>query len=586
MLGSIDVFNVGRSQRAILYRDGAHPGVRTALWVEIGAHVLHAGHCLRGAAGFWLVESMDGLVGCHASARPTNRRSVGGRVVRDLPCLDPGADWLKELAQALANAPGAQAPACAERHALERAVDAFCAALDTAVLSAVREEAAATPAAYNHYRQGGERLRRNRLQAAQSHPRFATALRLDWRFCRAVDSGAELTRSLAMHYRVGAATIRRTRRLARECFPAGELPQVLKYADALPAQALPVTPEDWTVYRRLADGLQTLTQLTGIAPSKLLHPFLGGWATGLTALERRLQAPLDLDAILEMMHCTYHYGVRPAVATALAQAGREGELVASPPAEFFPLWFGRYGLARLAEIAQQWHEAHGRFSLERLAGTRAGAPLSWPSLLDSGASHGGLRVVELTSRAALDLEGRRLQHCVASYAIKCLLAESAIFSIRDGAGVPLSTFEVRVPADGPPELLQHHAVANEPPSEHEQAVARHFVERVLARLPRERIGTVSAGAPGAGAWRARPARQAGYPPGAIDPGGAWAAGRGHHHRPPCRGAARWCGCISRAARTGGAGRDGCRESVVGCRAQRLIVSDHELPRRPRICRRI
>jgi len=490
MLGSIDVFNAGRSHRATLYRDGAQPGVRTALWVEIGANVLPAGHCFYGAAGFWLAESMDGLVGCHVSARPPNGRSVGGRVVHDLPCLDPGADWLRKLAQALANAPGAQAAAPAEHHALERAVDAFCATLDTDVLAAVREEAAATPATYNHYRQGGERLRRNRLQAALSHPRFATALRLDWRLRRAVDSGAQLTPSLAMHYQVGAATIKRIRQLAKGCFPAGELPLVLKYADALPAQALPATPEDWAMYRRIADGLDTLARLTGIAQSKLLQPFLSGWATGLAALERRLQAPLDLDAILEMMHCTYNYGVRPAVATALAQAGREVELVASPPAGFFPLWFGRYGLARLAEIAQQWHEVHGRFSLERLAGTRAGAPLSWPSLLDSGASHGGLRVVELTSRAALDLEGRRLQHCVASYAIKCLLAESAIFSIRDGAGAPLSTFEVRVPADGPPELLRHHATANEPPSEHEQVVARRFVERVLVRLPRERIGTV------------------------------------------------------------------------------------------------
>ena len=119
-----------------------------------------------------------------------------------------------------------------------------------------------------------------------------------------------------------------------------------------------------------------------------------------------------------------------------------------------------------------------------------GASLAWPPLLDAGAWHGGLRVVELTSRAALELEGRRLQHCVVSYAIKCLLAESAIFSIRDAAGAPLSTFEARVPTDGQPELLRHHAAANVPPGEREQALAQRFVERVLARLPRQRVGTV------------------------------------------------------------------------------------------------
>ena len=225
MLGSIEVFNAGQSQRAVLYREGAQPGVRTALWVELGPAVLPAGHCLFGAAGFWLAESRDGLVGCYASARPRNGRSVGGRVVHDLPCLDPGADWLRELAQALANAPGARTTARTEHRALDRAVDAFCTALDADVLAAVREEEEATPAAYNHYRQNIVRLRRNRLQAALTHPRFATALRLDWRLRRAVDSGAELTPCLATHYRVGAATIRRTRRLARGASPRASCPR-------------------------------------------------------------------------------------------------------------------------------------------------------------------------------------------------------------------------------------------------------------------------------------------------------------------------------------------------------------------------
>lgn len=489
----VAIFDAGRIRHAVLYRAGRHPGVRTALWVELRSAVLPAGHCFEGTAGFWLAESVQGWVTCFASTRPPTGQSVGGRVVHGLPVLDPDGRWLRELAQALAGSPGTRSFADTEHRTLRQAVTAFCAELDADILAAAQEEGEATPAAYNHYCHSHARVRRNRLQAAEAYPRFAGALRCDWRLRRAVEAGSALTRSLAAHYRVREATIKRLRGLERGCIPAEALHVAVKYADTLPPQAIPSSPEDWAVFLRLAPGLEMLNQRAGVAPANLLQPFRIGWTRGLEALEERLRSPLDLDAVLEMMHCAYHYGVRPAVAATLKQLGRSATLAESPPASFFPLWFGRYGLARLAEIAQRWQETHGQFSLERLSGSRLadhGVPLAWPSLLDSGASHDGLRVVELTSRAALELEGRRLDHCVASYAIKCLLAESAIFSVRDASGAPLSTFEVRVPATAKPELLQHYARADETPSEREQYVARSFVECVLARTPRNRIEAV------------------------------------------------------------------------------------------------
>jgi hypothetical protein len=493
MAESIEIFSADTARRAVLFRAGARPGVRTALWVVVRPAMLAPGHAFDGAAGFWLVESNHGLVSCHASPQAPNGRSVGGRVVHGLPALDPDAEWLSDLAEGLARAPETDSSADVERTVLRRAVSAFCAELDAEILAVMREDTEATPATYNHYCANNLVLRRNRLQAAASYPRFAPALRQDWGLQRAVDTGAELTPRLAALYGVQAATIKRLGRLPRECAPGAEMRKLCTYVDALPANMLPVSAEDWSVYRRLAPGLDALRRQANIAPTALLRPFDGGWAKGLLRLEQRLRAPLDFDAIVEMMHCAYHYGVRPAVAAAMRKIGRSAELAERAPAPFFPLWFGRYGLARLAEMARQWQEAHGRFSLERLGGKLAGdnqAALAWPALLTAGASHGSLRVVELTSRAALELEGQRLNHCVASYAVKCLLAESAIFSIRDMAGVPLSTFEVRVPAQGEPALLQHHAAGNEPPSPQEQGVAQRFVARVLARIPQQRIDAV------------------------------------------------------------------------------------------------
>jgi len=493
MSESLEIFSANTIKRAVLFRAGAHPGVRTALWVAVRPAILRPGHAFDGAAGFWLAESMSGLVACHASSHVPSGRSVGGRVVNDLPSLDPDADWLWELAHGLASAPGVESSADVERTTLHRAVSAFCAELDPDVLTALREDTEAAPVVYNHYCTGSPVLRRNRLQAVASYPRFAHALRCDWGLRRAVDTGAELTSRLAAVYGVQAGTIKRLGRLPRSCVPASGIQKLCTYVDALPADRVPTSAEDWAVFRRLAPGLDGLMQHANMSPGTLSRPFQGGWAKGLLQLEQRLQAPLDVDAIVEMMHCAYYYGVRPAVAAALRKIGRRDDVAENAPAPFFPLWFGRYGLARLAQMAYRWQEAHGRFSLERLGGKHAAADtaaLAWPSLLPAGATHGSMRVVELTSRAALELEGQRLGHCVASYAVKCLLAQSAIFSIRDTSGVPLSTFEVRVPAQGEPTLLQHHAAENEPPSLQEQAVAQRFVARVLARIPQQHRGEI------------------------------------------------------------------------------------------------
>ena len=145
-------------------------------------------------------------------------------------------------------------------------------------------------------------------------------------------------------------------------------------------------------------------------------------------------------------------------------------------------------------MAGRWRLAYRQFSLDRLGfqDGEVAAKLSWGGLLDTsvGYSHGPYRVVELTSRQALELEGREQRHCVASYAVKCLLGESAIFSIRDRhTGQALSTLEIGL-ANNAPRLLRHHADENRPPAPELQSVAERFVELVLAPIPSARIAAV------------------------------------------------------------------------------------------------
>jgi hypothetical protein len=90
----------------------------------------------------------------------------------------------------------------------------------------------------------------------------------------------------------------------------------------------------------------------------------------------------------------------------------------------------------------------------------------------------------------LELEGREQSHCVASYAVKCLTGDSAIFSIRDRqTGKVCSTFEVGL-ADNAPTLMKHHARHNQAPSAELAALAARFVDQVLGRVPRDQIAAL------------------------------------------------------------------------------------------------
>ena len=58
--------------------------------------------------------------------------------------------------------------------------------------------------------------------------------------------------------------------------------------------------------------------------------------------------------------------------------------------------------------------------------------------------------------------GRKLQHCIASYGIKCLVSGSFIYALRDRLGNHISTFEIQFEM-GRPVLQQHKGMLNQDP---------------------------------------------------------------------------------------------------------------------------
>ena len=498
------------TRRACLYRQGPVPALRQALLIDLGCSSHETDPLVR-LRGLWLVEDQKRKVFLYGTDRCPHSSGVGGSSLRDLPVLDPGSLWFERVAKTAAARVLGVDPAAAgsgssaidkdvvllakvEHAILRAALAGFLEGLDDEVLAVMRAEGAADVETYNHFWNADGAFRRNRIQAARSFPFFAGPIRGDWRLRRAVDRGDPLGRELAARYDVQPRTIQQVRALVPSYVPPEQRAVLLKRLDQLPAEYLPKTDGDWAAFLELSEPLSDLATVLEVDFPHLAAPFSSGWENGRTLLSSKLGAEFDVAAIYEMMQATYRYGVCPQIRDELIAAGRRKSVPDDPPAVFFPTWFGRYPLARLAGMAGDWRDAYRQFSLERLGlrNPALASKLSWTGLFETavGYSHGRYRVLELTSRQALELEGREQEHCVASYAVKCLMGVSAIFSIRDRhSGKALSTFEIGLVGDTPA-LLRHHARGNERPQSDLQALATRFVEQVLLAVPTSRIAAV------------------------------------------------------------------------------------------------
>lgn len=142
-----------------------------------------------------------------------------------------------------------------------------------------------------------------------------------------------------------------------------------------------------------------------------------------------------------------------------------------------------YGVLRLAALSRRWHDALARW-MEADDESAADESQGWPTLIDKPWPCGDQVVVPLNHAHLLKEEGRRMRHCVGSYASPCLLMGSHIFSIHDGeSGESLSTFELMLANDKGVwrvELRQHRALENAQPSAACQQALRSFLSYLEA----------------------------------------------------------------------------------------------------------
>ena len=101
----------------------------------------------------------------------------------------------------------------------------------------------------------------------------------------------------------------------------------------------------------------------------------------------------------------------------------------------------------------------------------------------------GFKIVQLKTKAAIELEGDLLKHCVGTYCEKVRAGTSIIYSLRTPSNEPLVTLEYR---PGRKRFEQMFGFENEKP---EPSTQPYLIEFVETNFPHDKIGLVLSGKP-------------------------------------------------------------------------------------------
>ena len=153
-------------------------------------------------------------------------------------------------------------------------------------------------------------------------------------------------------------------------------------------------------------------------------------------------------------------------------------------------------LLQLKKMSNDWHSEQRMSEMRKLINlANLNLPSEWPKLVDMDYEcKNGLYIVSLSNTVSLIEEGKRMSHCVGTYAEKCMYHGSNIVSIRDDNGCSLSTAEIvllpveKTAADEealfntPPsytlKLIQHRGIRNSNPSEEEKNALNEFISAI------------------------------------------------------------------------------------------------------------
>lgn len=286
--------------------------------------------------------------------------------------------------------------------------------------------------AYNYLIHPIERIRRYRRQAVRTFPLLKKVMSSPdpedsrhRRLAQHVDSGNPLIPAVSDVFRVSKTVVRalieRHPQMAR-IDEANRFTLIADLMDLLKPDFWPATDEDWGNFEQwvvpvfLAYGDERHRSYPPRLASWLNDLVRDGYAEIAPRLER---AGIDLDDILTLGD--------------LEQALREYAVVTRRSRDRVSAAMDEYGVVRLGVLCRRWHDwLAGRMdeNLENEEeeksedGAESGV---WLTFIENPWQFENHVVVPLTTPWELKEEGRRMGHCVGSYASSCLYFGSHIF---------------------------------------------------------------------------------------------------------------------------------------------------------------
>mgnify|MGYP001047075479 CR=1 FL=1 len=147
-----------------------------------------------------------------------------------------------------------------------------------------------------------------------------------------------------------------------------------------------------------------------------------------------------------------------------------------------------FSLSQLIKISNDWHSEQRMDELRRIMSLASlNLPAEWPKIIDYNfETSNGLAIVALANTQALIEEGKRMSHCVGTYADKCMYQGSNIVSVRDEKENSLSTAEIVFDKFKTEDnqisykvrVLQHRAHKNHEPSIDAKSALNEFIDAI------------------------------------------------------------------------------------------------------------
>jgi len=282
---------------------------------------------------------------------------------------------------------------------------------------------------------------------------FACANMVTDRVRRRIDAG-ESVWDAYLEFHPGKVSI--LRRLATtQASPApwrGNLEGLLSVLDPLAPEKVPCNDEEWNAFHSIYVGMngmnewfdfyfrQTRDELhLSIKRRWMVESSRMGWTNAyqkFAAIEGGTDAIRDTFDFLDAIGNAGDFLARRSRKKTVS--AEEHEMKSSERWLKAPQTFGMF---RIVEWSARWHRmiwddtGHLDQNDEHLH--------SWPCLLPERVQlDSSVSAVSLGNSQALALEGKRMQHCVGGYSIRCFLGESHIISMRDSNDRSLSTLEI------------------------------------------------------------------------------------------------------------------------------------------------